>query len=80
MNKKNDNVVDGLRLLQLIAQKDKNRKEAEDALYLFIAYFEPKIMTWCDIHAQKVGYHIVVAGDCGISDESVHKKGSLYSN
>ena len=56
MNKKNDNVVDGLRLLQLIANKDKNRKEAEDALNLFIAYFEPKIMTWCDIHAQKVGY------------------------
>ena len=39
MGKKDDNVVDGLRLLQLIAQKDKNRKEAEDALYLFIAYF-----------------------------------------
>ena len=52
MGKKDDNVVDGLRLLQLIVNKDKDRKEAEDAFNLFIAYFEPKIMTWCDIHAQ----------------------------
>lgn len=56
MGKKDEKIVDGLRLLQLIANKDKDRKAAEGAMHLFVGYFETKIMTWCDIHAQKLGY------------------------
>lgn len=61
MSKKDEQVVDGLRLLQLIANKDKGRKAAEGAMRLFESYFETKIMTWCDIHAQKLGYDENVA-------------------
>lgn len=61
MSKKDEQVVDGLRLLQLIANKDKDREAAENAMSLFVGYFETRIMTWCYIHAQKFGYDENVA-------------------
>ena len=56
-NNLNDyNVVDGIQLLRIIANKEKDNKAAADALALFIGYFESKIKKPIEIMASKYGY------------------------
>ena len=55
------NAFDGVHLLQLIANKDKDRNEAENALSLFTSYFEKKLFKPVEIIASKNGYDENVA-------------------
>ncbi|MDD7303676.1 MAG: hypothetical protein PUG76_03945 [Prevotellaceae bacterium] len=56
-----ESTVDGEQLLLAIANKDKDSKGAEKALYLFTSYFESKIKLFVEIHASKLGYDEHVA-------------------
>lgn len=55
------NAFDGVHLLHLIANKDKDRIEAENALNLFTSYFEKKLFKPVEIIASKNGYDENVA-------------------
>ena len=41
MNKNETFIVDGVQLLRIIANKDKDKQSAENALDLFIGHFYP---------------------------------------
>lgn len=54
-------IVNGVRLLQAIANKNEDMDAAARALALFSSYFENKISVFAEIHASKLGYDDVVA-------------------
>ena len=61
MDKKEESLVDGVQLLNAIANKKEDLKAAKDALTLFIGHFETKIMLQVEILADKIGYDENVA-------------------
>lgn len=61
MNKIRENTVDGVKLLQIIAQKDVDMKAASDAFTLFVSYFEDKIKVFAEQHAIKLAFNEQVA-------------------
>lgn len=54
-------IVNGVQLLQAIANKNEDMDAAARALALFSSYFENKISVFAEIHASKLGYDDVVA-------------------
>lgn len=61
MNKNENFIVDGVQLLRIIANKDKDKQSAENALDLFIGHFYPLINANVEIQAIKLGYNEKVA-------------------
>ena len=61
MEKKEESLVDGVQLLNAIANKNEDLKAAKDALTLFVGYFETKIMLPVETLADKIGYDENVA-------------------
>ena len=59
MNKNETFIVDGVQLLRIIANKDKDKQSAENALDLFIGHFYPLINANVEIQASKLGYNRV---------------------
>lgn len=61
MDKKEECIVDGVKLLNIIANKENDMDAAKKAFILFIGYFESKIRTFVEVYANKIGYDENVA-------------------
>lgn len=61
MDKKEESIVDGVKLLNIIANKENDMDAAKKAFILFIGYFESKIRTFVEVYANKIGYDENVA-------------------
>lgn len=61
MDKKDNQLVNGVQLIRTIANKDKDKEAAENAFYQFVSYFENKIKKNVEILATRNGYNEEVA-------------------
>lgn len=61
MDKNVEEIVDGVKLLHIIANKYNDMEAASKAFHLFVGYFEDKIKKYVEIQASKIGYDEKVA-------------------